>query len=314
VKNAKEIQNKILGVLTSEGNLTVAKIAQRLSLRPHLIRYHLDQLFEHRQIKRVIFVNWPALGFQVFNIFFDLPRVSAKRALEFLEERREVHWLTKNIGPRTYEVTVFATQPTGLLDIFKDLGAGVGVHLRDPIFSVESESRHWGLRFFSERYARRPVSHFVTPTEVCAPDAVDLKIATLLAFSDGVDMRGRMRSLGLPQSTLSYRLDRLRARGVISEELHVVQSFHEFVQAQLVLNLKIRSKEHEDSLLEVCYDEPYVESLITGIGCWDYKIVLRADTVKRLLEVEESLLSALGRNISRSSMYIRNRIIAGRES
>lgn len=314
MKNAKEIQNKILGVLTSEGNLTVAKIASRLSLRPHLIRYHLDQLFEHRQIKRVIFVNWPALGFQVFNIFFDLPRLSAKRALEFLEKRREVHWLTKNIGPRTYEVTVFATQPTGMLDIFKGLGASAGVHLRDPVFSIESESRHWGLRFFSERSSRKPVSHFITPEEVCVPDAVDMKLATLLAFSDGMNMRDRMRALGLAPSTIAYRLDKLRALGAISEELHVVHSYHEFVQAQLVLNLKIRSKEHEDALLEVCYDEPYVETLITGIGCWDYKIVLRADTVKRLLEVEESLLSALGRNISRSEIYIRNRVIAGRES
>ena len=55
-------------------------------------------------------------------------------------------------------------------------------------------------------------------------------------------------------------------------------------------------------------NEPYVEGLITGLGGWDYKVILRADTVSRLVEVEGSLLRAFGKNLARGAMYVRNRL------
>jgi DNA-binding Lrp family transcriptional regulator len=313
MKTATEIQLKILGILTTEGSRTISELAKKLAMKPHVVRYQLDQLLEHRRIERAVMLNQRALGQHVFNVLFDLPRASIKRTLDFLERRAEVSWLAQNTGLRKFEVTFFARDMVDGATLFHSMGEAVGVHFRDPIFALEVETRRWGLRFLARREATKPVAHFVSARETRQPDAVDLKILQLLRHDGDISIPRIAKGAGISESTLKYRIERLREWGVISDEMYFLRSDHDFVQAQLVLNLKARSKEHEQQVIHVCSHNPYVEELITGFGCWDHKVVLRADTVTRLLEVEESILAALGRNVSRASMLVRNRVIAGRE-
>jgi len=313
MKNANDIQLQILGILTTGGSRTITDLAKKLSIKPHVVRYQLDQLLERRRIERAVMLNQRALGHHVFNVLFDLPRVSIKRALEFLEKRTEVSWLAQNMGLRKFEVTYFARDMVEGSKLIHSLGETIGVHFRDPIFAVEVETRHWGLRFLAGREVAKPVAHFVASKESRQPDPIDLKILHSLRHEGDLSVPRIAKGAGISESTAKYRIDRLREWGAISEEMYFLRSDHDFVQAQLVLNLKIRSREHEEAVIGVCSHNLFVEELITGFGCWDYKVVLRADTVNRLLEVEESILAALGKNVSRALMLVRNRVIAGRE-
>jgi DNA-binding Lrp family transcriptional regulator len=313
MKNANDIQLQILGILTTGGSRTIIDLAKKLGIKPHVVRYQLDQLLERRRIERAVMLNQRALGHHVFNVLFDLPRVSTRRTLEFLEKRTEVSWLAQNMGLRKFEVTYFAKDMVEGAKLVHSMGETVGVHFRDPIFTVEVETRHWGLRFLAGREATKPVAHFVAAKESREPDAVDLKILHLLRHEGDASVPRIAKGAGISESTAKYRIERLRDWGAISEEMYFLRSDHDFVQAQLVLNLKSRSAEYEQAVIDVSSHNLYVEELITGFGSWDYKVVLRADTVTRLLEVEESILAALGKNVSRASMLVRNRVIAGRE-
>jgi DNA-binding Lrp family transcriptional regulator len=251
-------------------------------------------------------------GFQVINVFFDLPRAAAKQGLEFLKKRPEVLWLTQNVGPRTYETTFRVRDLGEYSRLINRLGAETGIHFRDPIVTIESESRYWGLRFLAERYQDEQPVCFTYTADVRELDSVDEKILRFLQRSGGAAVRDMARSIGIAQTTATYRLERLREWGALSEDIFFSSVEHDFVQAQLVLNLKARSAQHDRSVVDMCSNEPYVEGLITGLGCWDYNVILRADTVSRLVEVEESLLGALGRNLARSVMYVRNRLLLAR--
>ena len=99
-KNAKDLQRSIVGVITSQGNLTVADIARRLGLRQHMVRYHLDQLLTSKKVALARMINYRVFDFQVVNVFFDLPRAGAKKGIEFLKGRPEVSWLSLNVWPR----------------------------------------------------------------------------------------------------------------------------------------------------------------------------------------------------------------------
>jgi hypothetical protein len=111
---------------------------------------------------------------------------------------------------------------------------------------------------------------------------------------------------------VEYRLERLRDWDALSEDIFFCTDDNNFTHAQLVLNLKVRTKQHEQTVVDLCASLPHVEGLITGLGCWDYKIILWANSIARLVEVEESIHTILGKNIARSEMYVRNRIIVGR--
>jgi DNA-binding Lrp family transcriptional regulator len=249
----------------------------------------------------------------VFNVLFDLPRLSTVSALEFLEKRPEVSWLAENMGHRRFEVTFYAKDMMEASRLMHSMGESLGVHFRDPVFGLEVEHRHWGLRFLGERQVTRPVAHFVATKEPIELDAVDLNILQLLRQERNLSMSSLAKGVGLPESTAKYRVDKLREGGAISEEIYFLRSDQDFVQAQLVLNLKSRSPKREQDVVDICSHNLHVEQLITGFGSWDFKVVLRARTVNRLLETEEVILRSLGKNVSKASMLVRNRVIAGRE-
>ena len=309
----EDIQLQILGVLTTGGGRTVADLTKTLGLKPRTVRYQLDQLLERHRIERAIMLNQRALGNHVFNVLFDLPRLSTVSALEFLEKRPEVSWLAENMGHRRFEVTFYAKDMMEASRLMHSMGESLGVHFRDPVFGLEVEHRHWGLRFLAERQVTRPVAHFVAPKEPIVPDDIDLKILQLLRLERNLSMSSLAKGVALPESTAKYRVDKLREGGAISDEIYFLRSDQDFVQAQLVLNLKSRSPKREQEVIDICSHNLHVEQLITGFGSWDFKVVLRAKTVNRLLETEELILRSLGKNVSKASMLVRNRVIAGRE-
>ncbi len=310
---AEDIQLQILGVLTTGGGRTVADLTKTLGIKPRAVRYQLEQLLERHRIERAIMLNQRALGHHVFNVLFDLPRMSTTSALKFLEQRPEVSWLAENMGHRRFEVTYFAKDMMEASKLMHSMGENLGVHFRDPVFGLEVEHRHWGLRFLGERQVTKPVAHFVATKAPIEPDEIDLNVLQLLRLERNLSISRLAKGTGLSESTAKYRVDRLREGGAISEEIYFLRSDLDFVQAQLVLNLKSRSPEREQDVVDICAHNLHVEQLITGFGSWDFKVVLRAKTVNRLLETEEAILKSLGKNVSKASMLVRNRVIAGRE-
>jgi predicted ArsR family transcriptional regulator len=61
--DGNELQKKIVGILTTQGNVTVSQLAKRLRVRPHSVRYQLDKLVESKSLEKSILVNQRALGY-----------------------------------------------------------------------------------------------------------------------------------------------------------------------------------------------------------------------------------------------------------
>jgi hypothetical protein len=70
------------------------------------------------------------------------------------------------------------------------------------------------------------------------PDAVDMKILHLLRHEGDLSVPRIAKGAAISESTAEYRIERLREWGAISEEMYFLRSDHDFVQAQLVLNLR----------------------------------------------------------------------------
>jgi hypothetical protein len=84
------------------------------------------------------------------------------------------------------------------------------------------------------------------------------------------------------------------------------------VQAQLVVNVRSRARATEERVFSLCSTNPHVECLISGAGNWDYKILIGAESLPQLLQVEEELLQALGKAVASHSLYIREQILSTR--
>jgi DNA-binding Lrp family transcriptional regulator len=311
-KHSAEIQKEILGILSTFANISVSELAALLQIKPHVVRYNLQTLLDSRRINASAFINHRALGLLAFNMFFDLPASKQAKALQFLGQRPEVSWLTTVTGPRRFEATIAARDPDSHTRFLKDLGQATGTHLREPIFAIETEARHWGLRFLVKRFPTRRSTpmHFYSPARPYVLDEVDRRILIASASPASLTLRHLADTVKVPQTTLKYRLDKLIAAQVLSEPLFFVEANTFYMQAQLVMNLKTLSPESYVRVVKACEENRHVEGLISGVGNWDFKVILVAESFKQLLAVERLLLQTLARDISRSSLYLRGQVLA----
>lgn len=310
--NANELQKKIVGILTTEGNVTVSQLAKHLRVRPHSIRYQLDRLVETQSLVKSIMINQRALGYQVFNLFFDLPAARAKKAIEFLSGRDEVAWLAQNVGPRRYEMTIVIRDYTALAHLLLAMGEACGAMPRDVINAVEGEVFHWGLRFLTEATSTSPIAHFITTRETLTLDALDREIMHIFHSSSASSLGSMASKLRVPPSTIKYRFDKLRVAGVISEEIYFINTPMKIFQGQIVIQLRVRTHDIESFILSTCSRHPYVECLIAGVGNWDYKVLLGAESLPDLLKVEEEITQALAKHVLKQSIYLRERVLSNR--
>ncbi len=309
VVSLSDIQREILGILSMTGSLTLEQLSRQLKLKPHNVRYQLNLLLEARRASRGVLINQRALGYQAFNIFFDVARAKTAKVLDFARGRPEVAWLCQNIGSRRFEVTMVERDYRGVSAFLRTLGDETGGALRNLVFTIEGEVRHWGLRFLVKNSSPKPTVCFVTPKEHTEVDDLDRQIMKVLQSGQDSSLLQIGATVGAAASTVKYRIERLRRAGVLSDELYFVESNSDFLQAQLVLSLKARSTENEGRLLEVCSSNPHVEALISGVGAWDFKIVFQAESMRHLIDVQDGLIHDLGRMIDRSETYVRDKVL-----
>lgn len=307
--DGKTLQNNIVGILTTQGNVTVSQLAKRLRVRPHSVRYQLDRLVQSKVIEKSILINQRALGYQVFNLFFDLPPSRAKKALAFLTARGEVAQLTQNIGPRRYEMTVSVKDYTALSNLFQEMGDACGTTPRDVITAIEGEMFHWGLRFLTDGPASNPIVHFTTSRDILALDSLDRELINLFQSSNVADTSSISKRLRVSQSTVRYRFDKLRSSGAISEEFYFSSVPMQIFEAQTVLQLRARSHESRETILSLCQRHPHVESLLCGMGNWDYKLLLSGDSLPEILRVDKEITEELAKLVLKQSLYIRETVI-----
>ncbi len=294
------------------GNITVAQLAKRLRIRPHSVRYHLTQLREVGTLGKSVAINQRRLGYQVFNLLFDLPRSRLEKAVNFLKGRQEVAWFTRNIGPRRYEATIVAKDYPAMAKLLADMGESTGTQPRDVIFAIEGECHQWGLRFLAQTTSSPALFHFTTPSDFEVIDDLDKQIIDLFQRDRDSDTASVAKKLGAAPSTIAYRFNRLCTSGVISEEFYFVRPMDSLVQAQLVLHLKARTVAAQQAVLCACNQNPYVDFLVAGIGQWDYKIVIVAESLPRLLQVENAIIHACDKHLLRHMVFIRDEVLSVR--
>jgi DNA-binding Lrp family transcriptional regulator len=315
-KSSSEIQREILGALSTHGNRGVTELAALLQLKPHVVRYNLEALLEDRQIRSALLINHHALGHRPLNVFFDLPNRKESKALAFLESSPDVWWLTRVTGPRRFEATFLVESYERHAALLGEMGELTGTHVRDPIVGIEFESRYWGVRFLVKqpKLPSPPIVHFTSAPERYTLDELDRRIILAELQLNPPNLRQLAESLKIPQTTAKYRLDRLTSQQIISNRLFFVEPNTFYMQAQIVLNLKAHGPGVTARVVQICEELQHVEGLISGVGNWDFKVIISAGSFQQILAVERTILSALARDVSKSALYLRERVIRGRVS
>jgi DNA-binding Lrp family transcriptional regulator len=304
-------QRAILTRLAGADEASFKEIGRACRVSEQAVRRFASATLSAGWLRPFCFINHAALGLQTFNLLFSCPREKHASVVRHLKQDPRVVWATENVGHPRYQVTAVSRTAAEITALFTDIARSCKTPITSRYLSLEVSLEYWGSRMLSSQPAAKRVS--IAPQERITYDLLDLKILDALRSSEEHSVAMIARALKEAQSTISYRLSRLRAREVVSPLLYRLspQRAGGF-SCEFLLTLARVEGDIEEALLRFCDTTPGVALLIRAFGMWDYKLVVEAESFDGLLDTRDLLESALPEAFHDVMLVIKQRVLTER--
>ena len=304
-------QRRILSHAAGSQPASIKEIAAKAQSSEHTVRHFLENARREKWLRPSIFINHSALGLQTFNVFFSCPRERASAVIDFLKGDSRVVWATENVGYPRYQLTAVCRKASAMTTMFGDISRACGTPLTDRSWALETALYYWGTRLTPDDLPAR--SFCIEQQEAATFDVIDLKILDALRTADCSHMTTLARAVKEPASTVSYRLNRLQSRGVISPIFDRLDAARAgLVCCEYLLTLSRFTPTLDQSIRAFCAKCPEVTLLIPSFGMWDYKIEATGESLEQLDDVRDRLEAALPNAFSSVTAVFRKGLLSER--
>jgi len=288
----EERENKILSVIQLHGDSSITEIARLTGLRQKSVRDSLSDLVGKQAIHRVVMIDMGRLGFTHYLIY--LKQISGghevySRFLQRLQLERQVTAVLALSGPYDLVVNLMARSPSHFMMIWGALRSDPDTPEFEQLITVRPSYHLFGRRF--PEYEKRMTSDCLsyTPSEERVVEVPESDLLLLSHYSRLSSVREVARAVGMRESTVSYRLSRLKEQGIILRVVYMMYGRdHEWTTRHLI-HIRRHTDQLDKRLYQFCSDTPSIMFLSTSIGGWEYEIQLssrdrgEAERVKRAL-------------------------------
>lgn len=295
-------QAKVISAAQLDADCLLSKLRKRTGMKEHTIRYTLERAREQGIIERRYFINLFKLGYLQHEVFFSLTSEQSGMRDALLKQFKasdRISWIGRLGGDYQYGINICSRDVTHVVSFFDDLSKNYG-----RAFVERNLSLRVGLTFFGNRYLapalkpQEPLRYHST-TELVAIDLTDHKILSALTSHCPASGHELARILGMPQSTVDYRLKKLKSSGVI------VGSYYNFRGDQVgiisflcLISTKGLGSVFREKALAFCNSHPKIVVLVESIGSWDFEFVIDAFSAEEAMRTSEQLLDYFGRDIN----------------
>ena len=297
-------ERDVMAALTLQGEVTVKEVAQKLRLKEHRVRYILDKVISQRWCYFYPIINPHRLGYLECNLFIELQTGGSNARQKLLDALRD-HHATKTVGvlggEYQFEVVVWLKGIQDLASFFNSLSD------RCPDISYRIDFVLLGKAFYlpanflePQHKATTLVSYGPTQQLPFELDSIDKEILDGLSQSAFTGSRNLAKSKKIPESTVTYRLNKLKGEGVIVCLGYMVDHLKVGLTLTTVLiKAKRPSQRLTEQLLDFATKDGSVGFLVECYGAWDYQLGVLLFDQTRLSSVIDRLQEALGSQVDR---------------
>jgi DNA-binding Lrp family transcriptional regulator len=287
-------QARILVAAQLRADQPISKLRAKLSTKEHTIRYTLERAKRLGIIERRYFINLFKLGFLQHELFFSISaekRGVRDSLLARLKRADNISWIGRLGGDYQYGVNICSRDLHATVTFFDDLSASHGGDIVEKNLSLRVSLTFFGNRYLApNQKISSPLSYLNSP-DIVSIDDTDHRLLRAITSDGELSGHDIARSLGIPQSTVDYRLKRLRSDGVIVGAYYVVRGEMLGVMSFLCL-IRTRgiSARFREAIAKFCLAHPEVVVMIESIGSWDFELVIDGFSAEQVMRVSESLL------------------------
>jgi Lrp/AsnC family leucine-responsive transcriptional regulator len=267
-----------------QADASCATIARACGYKEHTVRHSLKKLEQHGLIKRYPYINLHALGFENFILNFSLnpASTSSSRVIDFIAGSERTAWLSHRTGDFQWAASLFMRSSAEMLSfldaltevadrpfLHKEVVLHVSCHLFPRKYLCVDNSRIKDFKVEPLRYG-----HLAQTVDI---SEMDHKILSALSAHAAESTQEIARRIGVPLSTVSYRISLLKERQVISGFAYAFHPQEVSIHVlRFLVSFKGLSRKLREEVFEFCKAHPNVSSLISCIGNWDYEIKVEA--------------------------------------
>lgn len=297
-------ERDVLAALTLRGDITVKEIAKLVQLKEHRVRYIFDKMVASGCCYFYPTINPHRLGYLYCSLFVELQSGGAT-ARQTLLDALTTNRATKTVGvlggEYQFEVVVWLAGIQDLTSFFNAISSACpGIDYRID-FTLLGKAYFFSANFLEPRMQTSSlIAYGPTNEPPLLLDALDDDIINKLSTSPFTSARHLARAVGIPESTLTYRLNKLKEERVIICMGYMIDHLRVgLTLTTLLIKAKRPSHKLTERLLTFAQANGSIGFLAESFGAWDYQMgVLLYDQTK-LSAVIDRLQESLGGQFTR---------------
>ena len=301
-----DTEKAVLEFVELRGNATVPEIARAIRIKGPRARRILDSLLERKLLYRYVHLNVYPLGYFEVNIlvtFRNNSRLMCERVVKWCIQHPKVCILTETGGTHNLEIGLTVKSMLEVSHFMEAICQEFNFpFLRKEVliinelidFGVNKGATDLGSRTFRFGFSKDSYELFKH----------DAEILKLLSLEPHIPPFGMAKKLGIPASTLAYRLEKLEKAGVIAGYRYLFDPLGktvDYFRAKVSLGGVTPSVRR--TIHNFCGFHPKISFFAEVQGDADYLVCIAANRAADAIEVVRSLEEALAPIAAQVEVY-----------
>lgn len=284
-------------------DMPLREVAQKTGLREHVARRCLEKLLDKKVIKYRTFVNPYAAGMYEYMILIgtQLMQPSARQQLlTTLLESSHTTYVGTVGGDYHLGVMIVARDLREVTTFVDSLSASVKGAAFDISIATCVSVTLFQPKFFGVEGTGAASMSYGTTEKVVTLDALDHKVLHALGSSPESSTAQVAKALGVPVSTVTYRTESLREKGVLMGRGFLVMPFNDgYFAFALQVCAGSMPKDMRDTFREFCSKHPSISYLIEAVGSWNFQIGARIEDSRSITVIADDIQRRFAPYVSR---------------
>ena len=305
ISELKENEKLLLSAIQHSADRSISEIAAEIGLEQSAARYALKNLKAHSIITAALpFVNLCKLGYTYYSVLFTLGEGNTKnreKLLEMIQRHPRVTWFGEFSGGYRYGITLVAETPRDVARTLEQFKAKSGA----TIVAKEVVPK-LAKNFYPRRYlhTHSPIQleifRYENETASVAIDETDHLLLKQISEEETLSSRRLSSLVGIPESTIRLRLDKLKEYGVISGEYFRINTGVLGIRSSVIL---IYTRGLEPSAVKqleaYCESSSHITFLVETLGAWDFEIGVESIESTAVTRTFDELQDLIGWSVER---------------
>lgn len=298
-------ERKILALVQHRAAEPLTALCRLTGYRAHTIRYAIQSLLERGLIYPFTPVSVAHFGLMQCALYFSDNLSDQKSRVRLQRYLIESQWVSVSLefgGEFQYGITLCVSRIEQVVEFCDKLTAKFGEVFYGKCFAVRQAYFGFGRKYFSTAGVPRPFKLLPSGRAIVL-DEITHRILRAVNDPECLSLPLLARKVGLPESTLRYRLKQLRAAGAVQPLTYGTKpGLMGMLEFRILLDTRAFSSQLHESIIKFAAEHRQIVYLVCTLGAWDYELGVEVPDHGTLKQVLDDLQNRFKNSIQRTTV------------